>query len=85
MPTSLSVNQTCLPSGVAARSGQNGLACLTVPTILVSLAQYLDHLTHDDLPLDPQDTMRAYLVFHDALLAQISARTAASAAKGDRP
>jgi SAM-dependent methyltransferase len=33
LPVSLSVNQTCLPSGVAARPGQKGLACRTVPTI----------------------------------------------------
>ena len=30
---SFSVNQTCLPSGVAAMFGQNGLSCLTWPTI----------------------------------------------------
>ena len=29
LPTSFSVNQTCLPSGVAAMLGQNGLACGT--------------------------------------------------------
>src|SRR5579859_1528278 len=34
LPTSLSVNQTWLPSGVAAMFGQNGLACLTFATIL---------------------------------------------------
>ncbi len=33
-PTSLSVNHTCAPSGVAAMSGQNGLACVTSPTIV---------------------------------------------------
>ena len=33
LPTSLSVNQTCLPSGVAAMSGQNGISCFTRPTI----------------------------------------------------
>src|SRR6516225_6826467 len=33
-PTSLSVSQTCLPSGVAAMSGQNGLTCVTCPTTL---------------------------------------------------
>ena len=31
-PMSLSVNQTCLPSGVAAMLGQNGLSCFTRPT-----------------------------------------------------
>src|SRR5262249_16928671 len=36
LPTSLSVNQTCFPSGVAAMSGQNGLSCFTCPTILCS-------------------------------------------------
>src|ERR1700712_5555566 len=35
-PTSFSVNQTCLPSGVAAMFGQNGLSCLTLPTMLWS-------------------------------------------------
>src|SRR5262245_29810100 len=34
LPTSLSVSQTWLPSGVAAMSGQNGLSCLTCPMIL---------------------------------------------------
>jgi hypothetical protein len=29
LPMSFSVNQTCLPSGVAAMFGQNGLSCLT--------------------------------------------------------
>jgi hypothetical protein len=33
LPVSLSVNQTCEPSGVAAMLGQNGLACRTFPTI----------------------------------------------------
>ncbi|MNR01110.1 hypothetical protein D3C85_1169060 [compost metagenome] len=33
LPMSLSVNQTCLPSGVAAMFGQNGLSCFTRPTI----------------------------------------------------
>src|ERR1700739_2620844 len=33
-PVSFSVIQTCLPSGVAAIFGQNGLTCLTVATIL---------------------------------------------------
>src|SRR5450432_3337386 len=33
-PVSLSVIQTWLPSGVAAMFGQNGLSCLTRPTIL---------------------------------------------------
>src|ERR1700722_303600 len=32
-PVSLSVNQTCEPSGVVAMFGQNGLACTTRPTI----------------------------------------------------
>ena len=32
-PMSLSVNHTCLPSGVAAMSGQKGEACFTRPTI----------------------------------------------------
>src|SRR5262245_493676 len=36
LPTSLSVNQTCFPSGVAAMSGQNGLSCFTCPTTLYS-------------------------------------------------
>src|SRR5262245_14519121 len=36
LPTSLSVSQTCLPSGLAAMSGQNGLSCFTCPTILCS-------------------------------------------------
>ena len=31
--SSFNVNQTCLPSGVAAIFGQNGLSCLTWPTI----------------------------------------------------
>lgn len=34
LPVSFSVNQTCLPSGVAAMFGQKGLVYLTVPTIL---------------------------------------------------
>src|SRR5713101_6669072 len=34
LPTSLSVSQTCLPLGVAAISGQNGLSCVTYPTTL---------------------------------------------------
>ena len=33
LPMSFSVNQTCLPSGVTAMFGQNGLSCLTRPTI----------------------------------------------------
>jgi hypothetical protein len=33
LPTSLSVNQTWLPSGIAAMFGQNGLSCLTLATI----------------------------------------------------
>jgi len=28
-----SVNHTCVPSGVAAMLGQNGLSCFTRPTI----------------------------------------------------
>src|ERR1700761_9616967 len=36
LPVSFRVNQTCLPSGVAAILGQNGLACSTLPTTLWS-------------------------------------------------
>src|ERR1700745_2719696 len=39
LPTSLSVNHTCFPSGVAAMSGQNGLACLILPTIVWSATE----------------------------------------------
>ena len=37
LPTSLSVSHTCLPSGVAAMSGQNGLSCFTRPTMRFDL------------------------------------------------
>src|SRR6185369_6325456 len=33
-PVSLSVNHTWLPSGVAATSGQKGLSCFTLPTMV---------------------------------------------------
>src|ERR1700742_2331458 len=39
LPVSFSVNHTCLPSGVAAMLGQNGLACGTWPTIVWSATE----------------------------------------------
>src|SRR5262249_59032605 len=36
LPVSFRVNQTCLLSGVAEMLGQNGLACGSLPTIVLS-------------------------------------------------
>ena len=50
------MNQICLPSGVAAMFGQNGLSCLTCPTIrwsatvMTTVSGLKDEQTYPYLP-----------------------------------